>query len=69
MRTIIGISINKSVMMNTYEVNMNNKQLLSVSALREPVFRRYLLNGLIDQDETWAQGVSACGLIFANILL
>ena len=44
-------------------------KLLSVSASQGPVFRRYLLNGPIDQDETWAQGVSACDLIFHNILL
>ena len=34
--------------------------LLSVSASRRPVFRRYLLNGRIDHYETWAQGISAC---------
>ena len=45
------------------------KLLLSVSALRGPVIRRHLLNGQIDQDEAWAQGVSACDLIFRNILL
>ena len=38
--------------------------MLSVSALRGPVFRRYLFNGEIDQNETWAQGVSAFDLIF-----
>ena len=38
--------------------------VLSVSASRGPVFRQYLLNGLIGQNETWAQEVSACGLIF-----
>ena len=27
-------------------------------------FRRYLLNGRIDRDETWAQGVSACDYFF-----
>ena len=32
-------------------------------------FLRYLLNGLIDQDETRAQVVSTCDLIFHNILL
>ena len=42
--------------------------LLSVSASRGPVFRRYLLNGLTDQDETLAQEVSACDLFFHNIL-
>ena len=47
--------------------------LLSVSASRGPVFRRYLrrylINGEIYQDETWAQWISACDLIFDNILL
>ena len=43
--------------------------LLSVSASRGPVFRRYILNGPIDQDETWARVVSAFDLIFNNILL
>ena len=40
-------------------------ELLSFSASRRPVFQRYLLSGLIDQDETWAQGVSAPDLIFS----
>ena len=31
-------------------------QLLTASALRGPIFRRHLLNGRIDQDETLAQG-------------
>ena len=44
-----------------------NQMLLSVSASRGPVFQRYPLNGMIDHNETWAQGVSACGLIFRNI--
>ena len=44
-------------------------ELLSVSASRGPVFRRHLLNEQIDQDKIWAQGVSACDLIFHNILL
>ena len=44
-------------------------RLLSVSAARGPVFRRYLLEGKLDQDETWAQRVLACDLIFHNILL
>ena len=43
--------------------------LLSVSASRGPVFRRYLLNGWLDQDQTLAQGVSAYGLVFHNIPL
>ena len=43
--------------------------LLSVSASRGPVFRRYLLNGQTDQDETLAREVSKCDLIFHNILL
>ena len=43
--------------------------LLSVSASRGPVFRRYLLNRGIYQNKTWAQGVSAYDLIFHNILL
>ena len=34
------------------------------SASRGPVYRRYLLNGQADQDETWPLGVSACDLIF-----
>ena len=34
-----------------------------------PVFRRYLLNGQIDRDETWEQGVSVCDLIFHDMLL
>ena len=37
--------------------------LLSVSALQGPVFRQ--LKRLIDQNETWAQGVPACDLIFS----
>ena len=44
-------------------------ELLSASASREPVFRRYHLNGRIDQNETWAQGVSACDLSFCSIFL
>ena len=43
--------------------------LLSVSALRGLVFRRYLVNGLIDQDKTQALGVPACELICHIILL
>ena len=34
----------------------------------EPAFQRYLLDGLIDQDETWAQRVSV-GDLFHSILL
>ena len=45
------------------------RELLSVSASRGPVFQPYLFNRWIDQDETWAHGVSSCGLIFHNILL
>ena len=45
------------------------KRLLSVSASRGPVFRRYPLSGRIGENETWAQGVSACDLIFRYILL
>ena len=41
----------------------------SVSASRGHVFRRYPLNGPIDQNETKAQGDSACDLTFRNILL
>ena len=44
------------------------QRLPSVSVSRGPVFRRYRLNGPIDQNETWPQGVSACDLIFRNIL-
>ena len=43
-------------------------KLLSVLASRGPVFRRYLLNGAIDQNETWTQGVSASDPIIRNIL-
>ena len=43
--------------------------LLSVSASRGPVFRRYFLNRLTDQYETLAQEVSVCDLIFHNILI
>ena len=39
------------------------QSLLSVSASRGAVFRRYPLNGRIDQIESWAQGVPACDLI------
>ena len=42
--------------------------LLSVSASRGSVFRRYLLNKPIDQDEIWTQEVSVCDLFFHNIL-
>ena len=53
------------------ELAANPKQLelLSVSDSRWPTFRRYLLNGRIDQNETKAQGVSVYDLIFRNILL
>ena len=34
-----------------------------------PVFRRYLLNGQIDQDDTWPKDVLVCDLIFHHILL
>ena len=38
--------------------------------LRGDLFFGYdLLNGTIDQDETWTPEVSACDLIFHNILL
>ena len=43
--------------------------LLSVSASWGPAFRRYFFSGLINQDETWAQGVSVCDLIYHNIIL
>ena len=39
---------------------------LLVSSSWGPVFRRYLLNGQTDQDETWAQDVSSCDLIFRD---
>ena len=42
---------------------------ISVSASRGPAFRRYLLKGQMDQDQTWVQVVSVCDLIFHNILL
>ena len=45
------------------------KMLLSISASPGPVFRRYLLNRPIDNDETWAQGISACDLVFCIVLL
>ena len=38
--------------------------LLSVSGSRGPVFRRYLLIGQIDEEETWAQEISVCDLFF-----
>ena len=44
-------------------------ELLSVSGSRGPVFRRYLLNGQIDQDDTWPQEVQVCDLIFHHVLL
>ena len=51
-------------------INHNHlRSLLSVSASRGPVFRRYSLDWWIDQNKTWAQGVSECDLIFRNILL
>ena len=43
--------------------------LLSVSASRGPVFRLYLLNEQIDQDGTWALGISVTDLIFHDMLL
>ena len=43
--------------------------LLSVSASQGPVFRQYPLNGRIYQNETSAQSVSACDLIFRSIFL
>ena len=45
------------------------QQLSYRSQLRETCFWRYPLNGLIDEDEIWAQLVSACYLFFCNILL
>ena len=44
-------------------------ELPLVSASRGPVFGRNLLHGRIDQNEIWAQGVSACDLILRYILL
>ena len=52
---------------NLKRKNERNDRLLSVSDSRGPVFRRHPLNGRIDRDETWAQGVSARCLIFRNI--
>ena len=46
-----------------------SSDLLSVSALQGPVFGDIFLNRLIDEDETWAQEVSACNLIFHYTLL
>ena len=45
------------------------RNLLSVSASQVPVFRRYPINGQIDQNETWAQEVLTYDLIFRNMLL
>ena len=56
--------IERDLSVQCYDYN-----LLSVSASRGPVFRRNSLNGQIDQNETWAQGVSAHDLIVRNILL
>ena len=43
--------------------------LLSVPAARGPVFRRYFLKEQVDQYEIWVRGISACDLIFHNILI
>ena len=40
------------------------RELLSASASWGPVFRRYLLNGLMDQNKTWTQWVSTYDLVF-----
>ena len=50
-------------------IHLLTEHLLPVSASRGPVFfLRYPLNGRIDQNETQAKGVSACDLIFRDIL-
>ena len=45
------------------------KHLLSVLGSRGPIFQRYLLNGRIDQDETWAEEVLVCDLNFHKITI
>ena len=45
-----------------FEIIKDHYYLVQLSG--GPVFRRYLLNGRIDQDETRARGVSAFGLFF-----
>ena len=46
-----------------------DNRVLSVSASRGPIFRQYPLSWRIGEDKNWAQGVSACDLIFRSILL
>ena len=64
-----GSRVARLVLVPVISLYAHLKHLIAVSGLRGPVFRRYLLNEQIDQDETWAQEVSARDVNFHNLLL